>query len=177
MTTTEIFLKMVDWIVDNTTMQNPTDVARKAGLNASNFSKIKIGINKTVKYETMQKLNNAFGNPFNPDWMRGKSDVMLVSDIAQNCSETQKDVSKNDTILAILLAAKDEAIDSLKRELAAKDETITAKDCIIDTKDKLIDTLQQQIDDLRMQAAIEKGAYTSSHKEHADGMMLQNTNI
>lgn len=177
MTTTEIFLKMVYWLVDNTEMTNPTAVARKAGINAANVTKIKTGKNKSVQYETMVKLNNAFGNVFNPEWMRGKSDVMLVADLAPVSAGQPSPAPQAAASTVDLLAAKDETIASLKRELAAKDETITAKDCIISTKDKLIDTLQQQIDDLRMQAAIEKGAYTSSHKEHADSMMLQSTNI
>lgn len=158
MTTTEIFLKMVYWLVDNTEMKNPTAVARKAGINAANVTKIKTGKNKSVQYETMVKLNNAFGNVFNPEWMRGKSDVMLMADVAPLCSDKQNSVpDSNSVTIAALLAAKDEVIASLKRELAAKDDVIAAKDGIISTKDKLIDTLQLQIDDLRMQVASEKG--------------------
>jgi chromosome segregation ATPase len=65
-------------------------------------------------------------------------------------------------------------IESLKRELAGKEETIAVlrsqlsdKDDVIATKDKLIDTLQQQIDDLRMQAAIEKGLHTPGRSRSA----------
>jgi DNA-binding Xre family transcriptional regulator len=160
MTTTEIFLKMVYWLVDNTKMANPTAVARKAGINAANVTKIKTGKNKSVQYETMVKLNNAFGNVFNPEWMRGKSDVMLMADVAPLCSDS---VPNSDSVtITTLLAAKDETIASLKRELSAKDDVIAAKDGIISTKDKLIDTLQQQIDDLRMQVASEKGLYTGT---------------
>jgi hypothetical protein len=165
MTTTEIFLKMVYWLVDNTEMANPTAVARKAGINAANVTKIKTGKNKSVQYETMVKLNNAFGNVFNPEWMRGESDVMLMADVAPLCSNKQNSFPNSDSVtITALLAAKDEIIASLKRELAAKDDVIAAKDGIIaakdgiiSTKDKLIDTLQQQIDELRMQAALEKG--------------------
>lgn len=171
MTTTEIFLKMVYWLVDNTEMKNPTAVARKAGINAANVTKIKTGKNKSVQYETMVKLNNAFGNVFNPEWMRGESDVMLMADVAPLCSDKQKSVPDSDSVTtASLLAAKDEIIASLKRELAAKDDVIAAKDDIISTKDKLISTLQQQNDDLRMQVASEKGLHRSgiSHSEAAD---------
>lgn len=168
MTTTEIFLKMVYWLVDNTEMKNPTAVARKAGINAANVTKIKTGKNKSVQYETMVKLNNAFGNIFNPEWMRGKSDVMLVADLPSVSAEQPTLPTTDPT--AALLAAKDETIASLKRELAAKDDVIAAKDGIISTKDKLIDTLQLQIDELRMQAALEKGLPSTgiSHSEAAE---------
>lgn len=167
MTTTEIFLKMVYWIVDNTEMANPTAVARKAGINAANVTKIKTGKNKSVQYETMVKLNNAFGNVFNPEWMRGESDVMLMADVAPLCLNKQNSVPASDSVtITTLLAAKDETIASLKRELAAKDDVIAAKEGIISTKDKLIDTLQQQIDDLRMQVASGKGLH-SGHSPSA----------
>jgi len=172
MTTTEIFLKMVYWLVDNTEMANPTAVARKAGINAANVTKIKTGKNKSVQYETMVKLNNAFGNVFNPEWMRGKSDVMLMADVAPLCSDS---VPNSDSVtITTLLAAKDETIASLKRELAAKDDVIAAKDGIISTKDKLIDTLQLQIDDLRMQVVSEKGLRSAgtSHSAVAEQSQL-----
>ena len=46
MTTNEIFITMVDWIVDNTEMRNPTETLKKAGLDTANYSKIKSGTNK-----------------------------------------------------------------------------------------------------------------------------------
>ena len=160
MTTTEIFLKMVYWLVDNTEMKNPTAVARKAGINEANVTKIKTGKNKSVQYETMVKLNNAFGNVFNPEWMRGESDVMLTADLTPVNTEQTYPTPQTTDPTTILIAAKDETIAALKRELSAKDDVIAAKDGIIATKDKLISTLQQQIDNLRMQAALEKGLHT-----------------
>ena len=100
--------------------------------------------------------------------MRGESDVMLVADLTPVSAE-QPTLPTADPTTA-LLAAKDETIASLKRELAAKDETIAAKDGIISMKDKFIDTLQLQIDDLRMQIVSEKGLHSAgiSHSEAAD---------
>lgn len=167
MTTTEIFLKMVYWLVDNTEMANPTAVARKAGINAANVTKIKTGKNKSVQYETMVKLNNAFGNVFNPEWMRGNSDVMLMADLTPVSTEHPCPTPQTTDPTTILIAAKDETIAALKRELSAKDDVIAAKDGIIATKDKLISTLQQQIDDLRMQAALEKGLHTPGRSRSA----------
>ena len=160
MTTIEIFMKMVYWLIDNTEMQNQTEVARKAGLDPTNFTKIKNGTNKSVRQDTLRKLNNAFGKPFNPEWMRGKSDVMLIADLAPkaenadaNIESAQAQTVDNSNLVKALLAAKDELIAALKNELAAKDDFIEAQREQVTTKAALVQTLQQQIADLqRMQS-------------------------
>lgn len=153
MTAIQIFRKMFDYLVTNQLIHNQTELARSAGLNEVSVSRILNGQVKSTKQETLWKVNNAFDNIFNPEWMRGESDVMLMADLSPVSEDSP--AQQIDDPNAALLAAKDETIASLKREIAAKDETIAAKDGIIATKDKLISTLQQQINDLRMQAAIE----------------------
>ncbi len=155
MTTIQIFHKMFDYLVSNKLIPNQTELARAAGLNEVSVSRILNGQVKSTKQETLWKVNVAFGNIFNPEWMRGESDVMLLADLTPVSTE-QPTLPTTDPAAA-LLAAKDETIASLKRELAAKDDVIAAKDGIISTKDKLIDTLQLRIDDLRMQVVLEKG--------------------
>ena len=166
MTTNEIFVTMVAWIVDNTEMRNPTQALRKAGLDAANYSKIKSGTNKSVKYEIMLKLNKAFGKPFNPEWMRGKSDVMLVDDIAQICSDKRSEpVDMTASLIASLrdqladkeriIASKEETIAAQKRELEAKDKTIAANEV-------LIKNLQQTVARLTADLAMEKGLSTGT---------------
>ena len=155
MTTIQIFRKMFDYLVSNKLIPNQTELARAAGLNEVSVSRILNGQVKSTKQETLWKVNVAFGNIFNPEWMRSESDVMLLADLTPVSSEQSYPQITDPT--AALLAAKDETIASLKRELSVKDDVIAAKDGIIATKDKLISTLQQQIDDLRMQATLEKG--------------------
>ena len=172
MTTIEIFKRMLDWIFANTDAKNQTDVARKAGLNETTVSRIMKSRVKSVKPETLRDVNTAFGNVFNPEWMRGESDVMLMADLTPVSTEQAYPTPQTTDPVAALLAAKDETIASLKRELDTKDDVIAAKDGIIATKDKLISTLQQQINDLRMQAAIEKGLYSAgtSHSAAVDAV-------
>lgn len=173
MTTNEIFVTMVDWIVYNTEMCNPTQALRKAGLDAANYSKIKSGTNKSVKYETMLKLNKAFGKPFNPEWMRGKSDVMLVDDIAQVCSDKRGEPVD---MAASLIASLRDQLNDKERMIAEKDAHITDlhkqladKDEIIATKDALIKNLQQTVASLRADLAMEKGLSTGrSHSASAE---------
>lgn len=150
MTTIQIFRKMFDYLVSNRLIPNQTALARAAGLNEVSVSRILNGQVKSTKQESLWKVNTAFGNIFNPEWMRGESDVMLMADLTPVSTEQPSPTPQTIDPITALLAAKDETIASLKRELSAKDETISAKD-------KLIDTLQLQIDELRMQVAVEKG--------------------
>ena len=171
MTTVEKLKRMLDWIYTNTEVHNQTGVARKIGMNPVSMSKIHNGKTKSVKQETLRKINAAFGNVFNPEWLRGESDVMLLADVpSAQVGATWPALPGTDGMAAVI-------IDSLKRELAGKDETIAAlkrelaaKDDVVATKDKLISTLQQQIDDLRMQVVAEKGLHSTgiSHSEAAD---------
>jgi len=92
--------------------------------------------------------------------------VMLVADLAPVSTEAPAPQTADPT--AALLAAKDETIASLKRELTAKDETIAAKDAIIATKDALINTIQQQLSDMRLQTAIEKGLHSAGTSHSAN---------
>lgn len=163
MTTIQIFRKMFDYLVSNKLIPNQTELARAAGLNEVSVSRILNSQVKSTKQETLWKVNTAFGNIFNPEWMRGESDVMLIADLTPVSTEQPSSATQTVDPTAALLAAKDEIIASLKRELAGKDDVIAAKDGIISTKDKLIDTLQQQIDDLRMQVASEKGLSKTGH--------------
>lgn len=168
MTTVEKLKRMLDWIYTNTEVHNQTGVARKIGMNPVSMSKIHNGKTKSVKQETLRAINAAFGNVFNPEWLRGESDVMLLADVNKQLSASASPAT--DGMAAVI-------IDSLKRELAGKDETIAAlkrelaaKDDVVATKDKLISTLQQQIDDLRMQVVAEKGLHSTgiSRSEAAD---------
>jgi len=166
MTTIEIFKKMLDWLYANTEASNQTDVARKAGMNQVTMSRILNGKVKNVKPETMRAVNAAFGNVFNPEWMRGESDVMLVADL-QPAATAQAPVPAGspggepsttlDAMTAAILAAKDETIASKEEIIAAMRSQLADKDDVIAAKDALISTLQQQLDTLRTQLAIEKG--------------------
>ncbi|MBR1594615.1 MAG: LacI family DNA-binding transcriptional regulator [Alloprevotella sp.] len=126
----EIFKQMLDWIYANTEAHNQSDVARRAGVNVMTISRALDGKVKKVKQETLRKINNAFGNVFNPEWLRGGSDTMLVADLQPSSSDAPTDSSGGDTpttnsLINAVLAAKDETIASLKRELDAKDALIS----------------------------------------------------
>lgn len=137
-------------------IETQKELALLMGVSEDTISRILKG--GSVSESTITKFHAATNGLFNLKWLRGQSDVMLSAEAIA--------AAVPDTSTAALLAAKEEIIASLKRELAAKDDVIAAKDGIISTKDKLIDTLQQQNDDLRMQVASEKGLH-SGHSRSA----------
>ena len=173
MTTIETFKKMLDWLCANVeNVKHQTDVARAAGLNDSTVSRIMKGRVKSVSQTTLRAVNAAYGNVFNPEWMRGESDVMLMADLAPDkemvstgTHGTPSPTPPDSSMTAALLASKDETIAALRSQLAEMERTITTKDDVIASKDAHIADLQQQVMGLRTQLTIEKGLL-------ADGISL-----
>lgn len=141
------------------------------GVNENTVSRI-LNLHNEVTEEAITQLQTASGCIFNLQWLRGESDVMLAADVdnkpapaADNLHEsTHIDQS---SLMNATIAAKDEAIESLKRELAkaeesskrelsAKEETISALRSQLATKDALIEALQQQVADLRSTLALQQ---------------------
>lgn len=159
MTKIEIFKKMLDWLCANIeSVNSQTDVARAAGLNETTVSRIMNGRVKNVKYKTLLAVNATYGNVFNPEWLRGESEVMLIEDIKQDAVSGGSAVGEKSVTPEALLASKDDTIAALREQLAAKDSIIKAKDDVITSKDALISTLQQQISELRSFLSVGRGA-------------------
>ena len=124
-----ILKQMLDWIYASTEAHNQADVARQTGVYEATISRAMNGKIKRVKQETLRKINAGFGNIFNPEWLRGESDVMLVADLKPVTPDVPADSSEGDapttsSLINASLAAKDETIASIKRELDAKEATI-----------------------------------------------------
>jgi len=116
-------------------------LAEKMGVSAETVSRI-IKARTDVTEDAISRLQTASGCIFNLQWLRGESDVMLVADIKKNDGHATEATSPSSpdmsSMINSIIAAKDDAIASLKRELTAKDETIAAKNETIATKDAAI---------------------------------------
>ena len=134
-------------------------LAEMTGISANTFTRIKNNEIKSVSVETFNKLNAAFGNRYNLRWFQGDSEYMTVQEMLEAkdnmpVSQLQPDMSAE--IIASLkreMAAKEE---SFHLQLAAKDEIIARtdqqladKDRIIEQSEQTIKALQDQIFDLR----------------------------
>lgn len=75
----EIFATVLDWLIREHYAIDQRDLSHKTGITATTISRIMTG-KVEPKDETLRKLNAAFGNMFNMQYLRGQSNTMLVAD-------------------------------------------------------------------------------------------------
>lgn len=151
------FAHVIDWLRTNGFIHNQKDLAERIGTTETTITRNKKGNVRHFDEETLCKFNEVFGTLINIAYMRGESDIMLVSDLPKqnrvntdinsyNCNHSiscQKPTSPYiNSWVNSLLAAKDEIITILRNQL-------TDKDALIESKERYIEILQQQISDLR----------------------------
>ena len=159
-----IFAAAFDYLKRNTNIKTQQELANRMGVTADTISRI-IRAKTDVTEDAITKLQTASGCIFNLQWLRGESETMMANDIdkeaapAANNRHDSTQFPDYSSMTNAMIAAKDDAIESLKRELvkteesamrelAAKDDTISALRGLLDSKDALIDNLKQQISDL-----------------------------
>lgn len=79
MTRNEIFAYAVDYLYKEGMITGQSDLAEKTGITETTISRI---INNKVRKpseDSLRRLNSAFGNIFNPRWLRGEPGEMLVN--------------------------------------------------------------------------------------------------
>ena len=137
----KIFAAAYDHLKRTQGVRTQEQLAEKMGVSPETVSRI-IKARTDVTEDAITKLQTASGCIFNLQWLRGESDVMLAADIKKNDGHATEATSPSSpdmsSMINSIIAAKDDAITSLKRELASKDETIDAKDETIATKDAAI---------------------------------------
>ena len=159
----KFFARAFDWLYQHGMATDQTDIARTVGISKTTVSRImNHGVGRPDE-KTIRKFNDAFGNIFNPDFLRGQSEVMLMSELSA-CSTTvvtdlhglSPDLPNYPSLDNATIAAKDDAIEAAKREAAAKDETIASLKREVASKESYIKSLEQQVQDLRAQLAQQK---------------------
>lgn len=71
---------VLDWLYKNDLVSDQQDLAAKTGLSEKAISQILNNKVKKMSEATIRKLNEAFGNVFNPAFLRGQSIIMLAED-------------------------------------------------------------------------------------------------
>ena len=146
----ENFAKAVEWLYANGKAKDQTDLSDITGITQTSISRILNGRVKQPSANTLRKFNAAFQGIFNMDFLLGNSDEMFAASTnihhqTPNTHQPSTDFTPEQSkMINSMIAAYDETIVSMKRELAAKDD-------VIETKNKLIEALEQQIKDLRIQ--------------------------
>jgi transcriptional regulator with XRE-family HTH domain len=93
----EIFATVLDWLISEHYVIDQRDLSHKTGITATTISRIMTG-KVEPKDETLRKLNAAFGNMFNMQYLRGQSKTMLVTDQEQITSLHEGDKTPYTTL-------------------------------------------------------------------------------
>lgn len=161
----EIFAFVLDWLVENKNVDGQKGLSKITGISQNTISRIMTG-KVEPSDDTLRKLNESFGGIFNMQYLRGKSTVMLLEDAlyyeqhpqehplngkaaSPATAEPAANVPDMSSVFNAALAAKDEAIESLKRELSTKDDIIQSLREQLATKDQLIAEQKARLIDYR----------------------------
>jgi transcriptional regulator with XRE-family HTH domain len=80
----EIFLHVLDWLHTNKKVRDQAHLAEIIGIDVTSMSRIMNGKSNPSE-KTLRKLNEAFGNIFNMNYLRGKDPYhMLAIDLAED---------------------------------------------------------------------------------------------
>lgn len=143
--------EVFEFLRDNGYIHTQRDLARALGSTSPNVSRLLKGDPKVLTDNICVRIQKAFP-VISANWLMSGEGEMVVTDN----KPTSQPMPDYGSLMNAALAAKDDAIESLKREiakadesarreLAAKEETISALRGQLTTKDTLIDTLQQQV--------------------------------
>lgn len=89
----ECFRVALDYLYKNGIVVDQRELSEKTGISETSISRI---INNRVKEPsdaTIRRLNEAFGNIFNPQYFRGQSIHLLLEDAAYYEQHPEKDIS------------------------------------------------------------------------------------
>ena len=104
MTRNEIFACAVDYLYKEGKIVDQSELSAKTGINETTISRILNNRVRKPSDDSLRRLNATFGNIFNPRWLRGESEDMLIEKAlpdAQKDSDTNKLLSGIENLLDI----------------------------------------------------------------------------
>ena len=149
----DIFAEVLDWLIKENKVADQKDLARKTGISQNTISRIMTG-KVEPSDETLRRLNDAFDNIFNMQYLRGKDTIAFVEDAAycklhpekhplyEDPKQEEKEKESGmqghadySSLINATIAAKDDAIESYKKLLVSKDDLIASLEQRIKEKD------------------------------------------
>lgn len=112
----ERFRNAIDCLYVKKLIESDVDAAKKIGISKSGFSRL-LNDRKSVSYETLRKMNDAFGGIFNMAYFRGESTILLVKDIKDDHPTTsaESDILE---LYARMIRKLDDTRVELQKEIA-----------------------------------------------------------
>ena len=157
----DLFARAVNWLIDNGKVRDQQQLAEVTKITETTISRILNDRVKQPSKETIRKLLDAFPGIFNPAYFRGESIWMTMQDLLESQEDEKEktgsvtpvtppvNVPDMSSVFNAALAAKDETIVSLKRELSTKDDLIQSLRDQLAAKDQLIAEQKARLIDYR----------------------------
>ena len=147
----EIFAHILDWLIQEKKVDDQKDLAVKTGISQNTVSRIMTG-KVEPSDDTLRKLNSAFGNIFNMQYLRGESTMMLIEDVAYY--KTHPDKNPLNDLKAKEPESTIDQSSLVNAALAAKDQVIAQMEQRLNEKDKYIALLEKRIAELESSASV-----------------------
>lgn len=91
----ECFRVAMDYLFKNGLIADQSELSKLTGISETSISRILNNRVKEPSESTIRKLNEAFGNIFNPEYFRGHSIHLLMEDVAYYAKHPEEDASSN----------------------------------------------------------------------------------
>ena len=91
----ECFRVAMDYLFKNGLIADQSELSKLTGISETSISRILNNRVKEPSEATIRKLNDAFGNIFNPEYFRGHSIHLLMEDVAYYAQHPEKDISSS----------------------------------------------------------------------------------
>ena len=91
----ECFRVAIDYLFKNGLIADQSELSKLTGISETSISRILNNRVKEPSEATIRKLNDAFGNIFNPEYFRGHSIHLLMEDVAYYAQHPEKDISSS----------------------------------------------------------------------------------
>lgn len=113
----ERFRNAIDCLYAQKLIESDIDAAKKIGISKSGFSRL-LNDRKGVSYETLRKMNDAFGGIFNMAYFRGESTILLVKNIKDDHPTPSQPESDILELYARMIRKLDDTRIELQKEIA-----------------------------------------------------------
>ena len=91
----ECFRVAMDYLFKNGLIADQSELSKLTGISETSISRILNNRVKEPSEATIRKLNEAFGNIFNPEYFRGHSIHLLMEDVTYYAQHPDKDLSNH----------------------------------------------------------------------------------
>ena len=141
-----IFAEAFRWIKKNVEgIKYQKDLAARIGVSEDTITRI-MRDQTEVTDDFLCKFNEAFGNVFNYQWLRGEdNEPMFAAELGTRNPHPSAPMIDNGSAINAALAAKDETIETLKARIVDLQRTIADKEEIIKASDARIVELERKL--------------------------------